>query len=257
MGQSTLLVDRLKQELKSRGITYAQVGIGIGLSEASVKRMFSKRDLTLGRLDAICAVAQIELVDLTRGLDPEESLLKELTDRQEATLVADQVLFLTATCVLNLSTYENILETYDIDAARLVKAFVELDRLGFLRLLPNNRYRLLVARTFRWLPDGPIQRYFKQNANAYFDCAFDGTDEFMGLLNVRLSKTHAAALIDRLGRLARDVSEQHADDARLQPAQRHAMSLLLAVRPWQLDFMRKLERKPAAGGGSHNVRMQR
>ncbi|MEO8937743.1 MAG: helix-turn-helix domain-containing protein [Burkholderiaceae bacterium] len=257
MGQSTLLIDRLKHELKGRGITYAQVGIGIGLSEASVKRMFSKRDLMLGRLDAICAVAQIELVDLTRGLDLEERLLNELTDKQEATLVADQMLFLTATCVLNLSTFENILETYEIDAARLVRAFVKLDRLGFLRLLPNNRYRLLVARTFRWLPDGPIQRYFKQNANAYFDSAFDGPDEFMGLLNARLSKTHAAALIDRLRRLARDISEQHADDARLPPAQRHAMSLLLAVRPWQLDFMRRLERKPAASGRARKVRIQR
>lgn len=254
MAPSVLLAERLKQELRSRGITYAHVSTAIGLSEASVKRMFSKRDLTLGRLDAICAVAQIELTDLTRGIDPEDRLLGELTDRQEATLVADPVLFLAATCALNLSSFEHVLETYEIDAAQLVKAFVKLDRIGFLRLLPNNRYRLLVARTFRWLPNGPIQRYFRQNANAYFDSAFDGQNEFMVLLNARLSKAHAAALIDRLQRLAKDVSEQHIDDARLPPAQRHAMSLLLAVRPWQLAFMRRLERKPATAG--RKVRMQ-
>ena len=245
MAQSVLLVERLKQELKARGITYAQVGVGIGLSEASVKRLFSKRDLTLGRLDAICAVAQIELTDLARGIDPEERLLGALTEPQEATIVADPVLFLVATCALNLSTYEHILETYAIDPPRVVKAFVGLDRIGFLRLLPNNRYRLLVARTFRWLPNGPIQRYFRAHADAYFDCAFDGADEFMVLLNARLSRAHAAALIDRLQRLAKDVSEQHIDDARLPSAQRRPMSLLLAVRPWQLEFMRKLERKAA------------
>lgn len=256
MAQSALLVERLKQELKARGITYAQVSTAIGLSEASVKRMFSKRDLTLVRLDAICAVAQIELTDLTRGIDPEDRLLGELTERQEATLVADPMLFLAATCALNLSSFEHILETYTIADAQLVKAFVKLDRIGFLKLLPNNRYRLLVSRTFRWLPNGPIQRYFRQNANAYFDSAFDGPDEFMVLLNARLSKAHSAALIDRLKRLSKDISEQHIDDARLPPAQRRSMSLLLAVRPWQLDFMQSMERKPAAPG-ARKVRMPR
>lgn len=249
MAQGALLVERLKQELKLRGITYAQVAAAIGLSEASVKRLFSKRDLTLARLDAICAVAQIELTDLTRGIDPEERLLGELTERQEAALVADPILFLAASCALNLSSFEHILETYAIDAPKLVKAFVRLDRLGFLRLLPNNRYRLLVARTFRWLPNGPIQHYFRQNADDYFDCGFDDQDEFMVLLNARLSKAHAAALVDRLKRLSKDVSEQHIDDARLPPAQRRSMSLLLAVRPWQLAFMRKMERPPATAVG--------
>jgi len=249
MAQGALLVERLKQELKARGITYAQVSTAIGLSEASVKRLFSRRDLTLGRLDAICAVAQIELTDLTRGIDPEERLLGELTEKHEAALVADPVLFLAATCALNLSSFEHIVETYAIDDAQLVNAFARLDRLGFLRLLPNNRYRLLVARTFRWLPNGPIQRYFRQNADDYFDSGFDGQDEFMVLLNARLSKAHAAALIDRLKRLSKDVSEQHIDDARLPPAQRRSMSLLLAVRPWQLEFMRRMERKAEPAGG--------
>jgi transcriptional regulator with XRE-family HTH domain len=243
MSQSALLIEHLKNELKARGITYAKVGAAIELSEASVKRMFSKRDFTLSRLEAICAVAQIELTDLTRGIDPDDRLLSALTEKQEAALIDDSTLFIAATSALNLLTFDQILDVYAIDEAQLVKAFVKLDRIGFLRLLPNNRYRLLIARTFRWLPNGPIQRSFKEHANEYFDSAFDGPDEFMVLLNARLSKAHAATLIDRLSRLAKDVSEQHADDASLPPAQRRPMSLLLAVRPWQLEFMRALERK--------------
>lgn len=187
--------------------------------------------------------------DLTRGIDPEERLLGELTEKHEAALVADPALFLAATCALNLSSFEHLVETDAIDDAQLVKSFARLDRLGFLRPLPNNRYRLLVARTFRWLPNGPIQRYFRQNADDYFDSGFDGHDEFMVLLNARLSKAHAAALIDRLKRRSKDVSEQHIDDARLLPAQRRSMSLLLAVRPWQLEFMRRMERKSGPAGG--------
>lgn len=257
MAQSALLVERLKQELKARGITYADVASAIGLSEASVKRMFSKRDFTLVRLDAVCACAQLELTDLTRGIDPEDRLLGQLTEKQEAALVADPLLFLTATCALNLTTYETILATYAIEAAELVRRLVRLDRIGFLRLLPKNRYRLLVARTFRWIPGGPIQRYFRQNAAAYFDSAFDGPDEFMVLVNTRLSRTHRAMLVDRLKRLAREASELHIEDARLPPDQRHPLSLLLAVRPWQLDFMRKLERRRSPASTTRKVRMAR
>lgn len=244
MSQAAALIDRLKLELKARDLTYAKVGRAIGLSEASVKRLFSKRDLSLSRLEAICDVAAIDLADLARGLDPEERLLSALTVQQEAALIEDPTLFVAAISTLNLLSFRQILDQYTIDDAALVKAFVALDRIGFLRLLPNNRYRLLIARTFRWLPDGPIQRSFKEHANAYLDSAFDGPDEFMVLLNARLSKAHAATLIDRLQRLAKDVSEQHGDDARLPPSQRRPVSLLLAVRPWQPEFMRALERRP-------------
>ena len=48
------LVEALKRALKSRGITYAALAAKLGLSEASVKRMFSRRDFTLQRMDDVC-----------------------------------------------------------------------------------------------------------------------------------------------------------------------------------------------------------
>ena len=47
------LVEELKRTLKARGITYARVADGLQLSETSVKRMFSKQDFTLQRLDEV------------------------------------------------------------------------------------------------------------------------------------------------------------------------------------------------------------
>jgi transcriptional regulator with XRE-family HTH domain len=245
MSDSLQIVDRLKRELKARGITYATLARALGLSEASVKRMFSKRDFTLSRLEAVCAVAQVSLAEVARSLDPEDRLLAELSEKQESAIVDDPAVFIAATSALDLLDFEQILEMYALEKAQLVKAFMVLDRLGFLRLLPNNRYRLLVARTFRWRPNGPIQRSFKEHANDYLDSAFEGPDEFMVLLNVRLSKTHVAMLKDRLQRLAKDVSEQHIDDARLPPNQRRPQSLLLAVRPWQPTYIQQFERRTA------------
>ena len=139
MSEGALLIERLKHELKARGITYADVGTALDLSEATIKRLFSRHDLTLSRLEAICAVAQVGLVELTRGLDPEDRLLSVLTEAQETLIVDDPVLFIAATSALALSDFRHILEIYDIPEAQLVQAFTKLDRIGILCLLPKNR----------------------------------------------------------------------------------------------------------------------
>src|SRR5262245_19110186 len=83
MGQTAALVEVLKRELRSRGVTYAQVARSLRLSEASVKRMFSKRDFTLKRLDRICELTRSELSDLARRLHAEENLVSRLSWEQE------------------------------------------------------------------------------------------------------------------------------------------------------------------------------
>ena len=56
MTNTGALVEELKRTLKARGIPYARVADGLQLSETSVKRMFSKRDFTLQRLDEVRCV---------------------------------------------------------------------------------------------------------------------------------------------------------------------------------------------------------
>ena len=42
MAQASAVVDVLKRELKARNLTYSVIAQRIGMSEASVKRMFSR-----------------------------------------------------------------------------------------------------------------------------------------------------------------------------------------------------------------------
>lgn len=56
---------------------------------------------------------------------------------------------------LNLLPLEQIVAKH-ISEAQAVKYLLRLDKIGFLELLLNNRVKLLVARTFAWIPNGPI-----------------------------------------------------------------------------------------------------
>lgn len=253
MAHSAALIDVMKRELKARGITYARVARHLGLSVASVKRMFSRRDFTLKRLDEICRLANTEFSDLARALQEGEPQISELTYEQEKEIVADRKLFLVAVCVLNHATFEQITGTYDVTPAECIRLLSRLDRLKFIDLQPGNRIKLLVSRTFAWLPDGPIQRYFKEQAHhEFFRSRFHGANEFMLVVNGMLSKGSSAAIATRLKRIAREFSDLHNEDVRLPLAERSAMSLLVAIRHWELEAFAELRR----AGGQSRARAQ-
>jgi len=255
VAQTAALVDVLKRELKSRGVTYAQVARSLKLSEASVKRMFSKRDFTLKRLDQICELTRAEFSDLARILHEEENLVSQLTWEQEQEIVSDRKLFLAAVCALNHVTCEQLVAVYDVTKAECIQLLARLDRLGFIQLQPNNRIKLLVSHTFSWLPDGPIQRFFNERAHTeYFSSRFARPHEYMVVMNGMLSRTSSATIVARLKRIVREFSELQNEDAGLPLSQRSAMSMLVAIRHWELQAFAELRRRKAPHSRVHSAR---
>lgn len=244
MAHCSALVEALKRELKARGMTYARVARELGMSEASIKRMFSQKNFTLKRLDQVCQLARVEVTDLLRKAEPEDELISQLSYEQEAQIVADKKLLLVAICALNHWTLAQIVATYDISKAECIKLLAQLDRLKIVRLLPNNRIRPLVTRAFSWLPDGPIQRHFNvQVQKDYFRSSFDRPGELLLLVNGMLSKASGATIISRLHRLAQEFRDLHNEDVRMPFPERSAISLLVAVRRWELQAFRHLRRR--------------
>jgi transcriptional regulator with XRE-family HTH domain len=244
MAQALALVDALKRELKSRGITYADLAARIGMSEASVKRMFSQRNFTLQRLDDILKATEIELHEITARGHDDASLISELSYAQENDIIGDPTLFLVAVSVLNQLTVAQIVDTYQVTEAEVIRQLTRLDRIGILELLPNNRIKLLVSRTFRWMPNGPIQAHFREQAfSDYLESHFDGEHELMQLVNVMLSKESIAALLARLRQVAKEFSRQHQEDAKLPFEDRFAISFMLAARPWMPREVKALLRQ--------------
>lgn len=254
MAQSSALVQALKRVLRARSITYAQVARAIGVSEATVKRMFSQENFTLKRFDEICKVSGVELTDLARSADTERQQISQLTLEQEQEIVGNPKLLLVAVCTLNHLTFAQILAAYALLEPELIQLLARLDKLKFIELAPGNRIRLLVSRTFAWLPDGPIHRFFKSQAqHEYFRSRFDGEDELLLFVNGQLSKASIAAMIAKLKRVAGEFSELHQEDVGIPLDRRRGTSMLVAIRPWNLDAFRALERKPEAAAGRRHA----
>ena len=243
MSQVTALLKTLRRELKAQGFTYADIAVQLRLSESSIKRMFSESKLSLERLDALCQVAGLEISDLTQKMSEERKRIDMLTEQQEREVAEDSKLLLVAICVLNLWTFKEVIEAYKLTEHECVQLLAKLDRLKVIELLPLNRFRLSVANDFRWIPNGPIQRFFRTEVQPDFmKSTFSGPGEKMVFRNGMLSRGSNATMMKKVEKLVAEFKELHDEDAGLPLKERFGSSVLVAMRPWELEHFRKLRR---------------
>ena len=246
MAQTAAIVSALKNALKEQGITYLQVAEALDLSEASVKRLFSERQFSLQRLDQICSLLGLEISDLVRRLDQAQRI-DALTAEQEQELVGDDRLLLVAICALNRWSLAQILETYQLSQLEAVGRLARLDRMGLIELLPGNRIKPLISHDFRWQQHGPIQRFFEQQVQAdFFQCHFNLPGELRLFLSGMLSPQSTEQMHQKLQRLAQAFRHSHQEDLVLPLEQRFGVSMILAIRPWEVAAFQQLRRPEAA-----------
>jgi hypothetical protein len=245
MSSTKDLIAALKAELKAANITYADLAEHIDMAESSIKRMFSQADMPLSRIDEVLRVLKMDFADLARRVADAQPLRRELSLEAEQAVVSDPKLLLIAICCLSQWTFEQITGTYAYSEAEGIAYLAKLDRLGIIELRPMNRYRLLVSKTFRWRPNGPVMDYFRHHVAAdYFDAAFDGEGEMLMLVHGQIGRSLAQAFNERLARVAQDFAQQHVADHKLSPDQKRPYTLLIGMRSWLFEAFRDLRRVP-------------
>ncbi len=244
MAQSAALIDTLKQTLKSHRLTYAEVARKLHMSEANIKRMFASKRFTLERLEEVCKLMQLELSDLFQLYEESRQRITQLTLEQEDELVRDAKLLLVAVSVRNRLGFDDIVSHYQVTKTECIRALAKLDKLKIIDLLPHNRIKLRIDEDFRWLPNGPIERFFeKQIQSQFLKSGFNGELEQRLFLFGLLGDSSTQVLINKLQSLTKEFTELHRQDARLPLEKRHNVGFMLALRPWELEVFRPLRRK--------------
>ncbi|MCG8612179.1 MAG: helix-turn-helix transcriptional regulator [Pseudomonadales bacterium] len=242
MGQTTAIIDRLKKALKENGKTYQDVAQHLRLSEASVKRLFSEKQFSLRRLDQVCEMLGIEISDLLREMHT-ISHISQLTVEQEQLLVSDAKLLLAAISVLNRWSFDEILAVYDYSYTELIGCMARLDAIRLIELLPGNRTKALVTYDFKWIKNGPIQRFFEGEVQREFlNCRFDQPGEIRLFVTGMLSRNANELMQQKLKRLIQDFRHYHQEDLTLPLPERHGTSMVVAMRPWELEVFGRYRR---------------
>lgn len=243
MSQTIQLIKTLKRTLKAQGITYAAIASHLNLSENSIKRLFAERSFSIGRLELICQLAGMELSDLFKKMEQDRTQIASLTYEQEQSIVENTKLLIVVVCLLDRWTVNEITSSYNIDPLECIQLLAQLDRLKIIELLPNNKVKVIVAKHFQWLPNGPIQKFFQSHVQAdFFNADFQNEGDKLVFVSGMLSKNSNQQLIKKMERLSTEFNEFHHDDLTLPIHKRSGTSLVIAVRTWESSLFRTLRR---------------
>ena len=243
MSQTRSLIDTLKQELRKRRINYRQVAEALELSETSVKRLFSDEAFSIKRLEKVCVLLDLDISDLVHLMEKNIELTAQLSAQQEQELVSDVKLLLVALLLMNRLEFADIIATYDISETEGIRLLARLDRMKLIELQPGNRVKLMVSPHFEWIPRGPMQKFFESRVQFEFlNSSFTSAGECRVFASGMISRSANAEMIRKMQHLAKEMYDLNIESEALPLEQRFGTSLLMAIRPWEIQVFQDLRR---------------
>jgi|GEM_PF-1372821 len=203
---ANLLLTALKELLKPRGITYADLAEHMNVSLPTVKRLLNKSTIPLDRLLSICRIADIdpqELFERSQKIRPTHT---QFTDEQDA-------LFDRHPCMLAYFSelfYERrrpgeIARKHGLDKISTDLYLAELEKIGLLERQPGGRVTFLVSPPMGFGPNSKVlRRMQKQFMESIVENVINPNEEdraqdgFAILKPLRLSDTTWRELLGEL-----------------------------------------------------------
>lgn len=243
MSYIPILIDTLKQEIKSQGKTYGDVALRVGVSTSTVKRWFADKQMNLIQLEAVCDALEMDIVRLVNQMQNRQLTIEQLSWVQEEEIAKDLVLLLVTVCVLNRWTMSDILAHYHLEEAQLIQKLLVLDRLGIIALLPDNHVRLQVSPNFGWIAGGPIHNFFHDMiGKEFFAHRFADDHEVLHVLNGMLSEASASELNQKIERMVAEFMDANRSDSQLALKDRKGYTAVFALRDWRYSAFEALRK---------------
>lgn len=245
MNQTAALLLTLKKYLKAQGITYKHLADGMGLSEASIKRMFSKQIFSLARLEKVCRIIDIDFYDLVI-MDRERHFNSDamLTIEQEQILANDEKLLIFLIFLVNGWEVPLIIQDYDYSESEAIQMLGKLEEIGILEHHPNYHIRLLISKNVFWQSNGPIwQVYHKIIEKDFLDSPFGFPNERYLFSSGQLSEASFKIICKKIDNLIKEYNQLAEMDSARPLKNRRSAAIFIGFRSWVLNRVAKLHRR--------------
>ena len=243
-GEANRIMDSLKRLLKSRGVTYAALGKRIGLSEPSVKRIFSRSTLTLARLQQICQALDASISEVARLASEQTAEVSEqLTWDQEAALAEDPKLLACLYLLTNGRSTKELGHELSADEKQVRRWFARLHSLGLIELRAKLRARVRTTSAITWRKDGPIRKVYEaQVRDEFLRSAFADRTETLHFRTAEISEASYRVFVRKIERLANEFRDLAELDRSLPSRDKRSIGVLLASRPWVFSMFQGLSK---------------
>lgn len=233
------LLDALKQVLRMRGLTYTDIARELGVSLPTVKRQLSRGDLSLDRLLAICALAEVDLHELARASRHGADRSPYLDMAQEQALAASEPMMLVFHLLLAGRDLDDIRHDYQFHPARLHATLEQLQAIKLLTVPRRGPPRLRVPAGLIWRRNGPVMRRYGAAAmQEFLRAEFGATDEWLAMETRELTQASRLQLRRRLDQVQQEFLKLAELDVGAPTAEKRNTGLILALRPWTFSIAR-------------------
>lgn len=208
MSEKKRVVEALKHRMKTQGITYATMAKRIGVSEATMKRYLTQGRFNLETLENMCGAlhASLEELLIAYGEHAATENRSHFSEQQEEALAKSDLLFAIYYSLGGGYNFESLQENFDISETVLIKLLVQLDRLGLVDYVANDKIRLKQPTDAQWIPSGPLwAKYQRQAVLEFFSSDFSGENEHLQVTVGPVLPETATVIARKLGRLNKEI----------------------------------------------------
>lgn len=152
----------LKSLMKTKKITYTDLGKKLNTSPATIKRRLNGEDISLSeikKLSEALGLSFYELLEMSKKIKKEPSLF---TPEQEKILSSDIKYLLLFRLVVSGLGFNEIKKQLNVSESDLRKLSKKLESVQLLQLHPKDRFQSLVEFPFKWQPNGELHKTYDQ-----------------------------------------------------------------------------------------------
>lgn len=239
------IINHLKSQLKSRGLSYKDLAKIWNVAESSVKRIMSGNDLSLERIESVCRHLEISMGDFMKTTQFDiTSQIFYLTEDQENKFSKDQELLHYFLLLEEGYNPIDITNNYVVSQEKTTRFLLQLQKLGLIELFPHNRIKKKSMGQMRFRKDGPLAKILLEEMRTDFiSASFSRDDQFLTFLLLNFVPGTLQQFKLRMQNLLREMAVA-SEQARNHP-NKEEYGLLVATRKWPSPMFNVLsKRKP-------------
>jgi len=234
----------LKAHLKSKKISYGDLGKSLKMSESNVKRIFSNQTCSLDMLSKICAASGITMFDLISTANRVEVLSFQISDEAEAFFLSHFEAFI---FFRNLAAAPNInefLKTTQLAKERQTSILESLKKIKLLRKVKTG-YELAVS-GYMDLAKNPalVKKLYEQWVPWFFEQVLNNQKSEQYSLKVTstgLSKAHKLQLLAEVEQLFDKYREIGYRDQRIASSEFEPVGICVGIGPHRVGSFENRE----------------
>lgn len=238
-----VIIESLKDQMKLRGFSYKDLALKWGVSESSVKRVMSSKEILLSRIEQACEMMDLPVADFFKQVPYEkQNDILFLTPEQEIRLSKDPEATHYFLMLQQGKSVTDIIREYSLSEEKNIKILNQLEKWGLIEVHPHHRIKRHYMGQLRFRKEGPLGKQIEKAVrNQFLDNEFTREDQYFTFLNLNFKPGDSMKLRLKFQEIFKELVTD--TEQNLFHPNQQEFGLMMAIRQWSSPLMQSLKKR--------------